>query len=90
MHETQTIAVNNPSICQVCGCAEMAERINVMFGVEIPGDPRHIVLDGGPHPFFPTKRGRGRDLMQLLTNYFGTGFRYYSVCEDYLPAFFTL
>jgi len=28
-----------------CACAKLAERIEVPFGVEIPGDLRHIVLD---------------------------------------------
>jgi len=27
-------------------CANMAERIDVLFGMETPGDARNIVLDG--------------------------------------------
>jgi len=31
-------------------CAKTAELINVLFGVEIPGEKRNIAVDGGPHP----------------------------------------
>jgi len=41
------------------GRAEAAEWINVLFGVEIPEDPRNIVLDGSTHP--PMARGMGFD-----------------------------
>jgi len=30
------------------GCAKMAERINVLLGVETAEDPKNIVLDVGP------------------------------------------
>jgi len=30
-------------------CAKTAERIGILFGLEILGDTRHIVLDGGLH-----------------------------------------
>jgi len=29
----------------------MAERIEVLFGMETHADPMHIVLDEGPHPY---------------------------------------
>jgi len=32
------------------GCAKTAERIDVLFGLETLGNPRHIALDGGHHP----------------------------------------
>jgi len=32
------------------GCAKTAEQIDVLFEVETPGDPIHIILDGGPYP----------------------------------------
>jgi len=41
------------------GCAKTAERIDVLFGVVIPGNPRNIVLNWGPHLL--TARGRGFD-----------------------------
>jgi len=37
-------------------CAKkMVEQIKMLFGVNTPGNPCNIVLDGGPGP--PTKRG---------------------------------
>jgi len=53
MHSMQPIAVHDPDICQTVtwvGCANTAERINVLFSVETPRDPRNIVLDRGPCP----------------------------------------
>jgi len=47
-------------------CAEMAEWIDVLFGMNIPGDPRNVVLDGGPYPH---NEGEGSS-MQLLPDYF--------------------
>jgi len=47
------------------GCAKMAEWIDILFGVETPGDPRNIVLDGGPHPPW-----HDMSSMQILPNYF--------------------
>jgi len=38
-------------------CAETTKQVEVLFGVEILGDPRYIVLDGGPSP--PAVRRRG-------------------------------
>jgi len=32
-------------------CAKMAERIEVLLGVETLGEPRNIVLDGFSHRF---------------------------------------
>jgi len=58
-----SIATNDPAVQSVSLCvtrlrlAETAERIDVLFGFEIPGDPRNIVLDGGPVPL----RGEGCD-----------------------------
>jgi len=46
-----SVAINDPGFCQSVTCiryAKMAERINVVFVVEISGDPRNIVLDRGP------------------------------------------
>jgi len=66
----RTIAIDDPNICQSVtrtGCAKMAERIDVLFGVETPGDPRNTVLDGGHHP---SLRVRGCS-MRPLPNYFG-------------------
>jgi len=37
------------SVCHSGKCAKTAERIDVLFGVEIPGNVRNIVLDGGLH-----------------------------------------
>jgi len=33
------------------GCAKTAERIDVLFGMETPGNPGNIVLDGVPIPY---------------------------------------
>jgi len=59
----QTIAVDDPGVCQLSslsvmqlGCAKMAEQINILFGVETSGDAGNLVLDGGPHP---PRRGEG-------------------------------
>jgi len=43
---------------------KMAEQIKMLFGVNTPGGPRNIVLDGGPDP---PQRG---DSMQPSPNYF--------------------
>jgi len=47
------IVVDGLGICQsVClsvtlvGYAKAAEQIDLLFGVEAPGDPRNVVLDG--------------------------------------------
>jgi len=48
MHEMQTTAVDDPSICQSVRqhcCANTAEWIEVLLGVRTLGDPRNIVLD---------------------------------------------
>jgi len=62
----RTIAIDDPvawvsqsvslSVTHV-GCAKTAERIDVLFGLESPGDPRNILLHGGPHP---PRQGEGR------------------------------
>jgi len=44
------------SVSHEGGCAKTAEWINILFCVEIPGDPRNIVLDRVPSP---TVRGSG-------------------------------
>jgi len=46
------ITTNGDLFCgmSVNQCAKMAERIEVLFGVETPGKPRHIILDEGPQP----------------------------------------
>jgi len=41
-------------------CAKTAERINVLFGVETPGEPRNIVLDESS--YHPTVRERWFDM----------------------------
>jgi len=50
----RTIAIDDPGVCQsVCYVGELCkttERIDILFGVETPRDPRNIVLDGGPNP----------------------------------------
>jgi len=38
-------------------CANTAERIEILFGVESLGYPRNIVSNGGPDP--PTAMGKG-------------------------------
>jgi len=30
----------------LAGCAKTAERIDVLFGMETPGNPRNTILDG--------------------------------------------
>jgi len=62
MHETQTIATGDRGVCLSRGltglhCAKTAERINILFGVNIFGGPRNIVLDEGRDS--PTARGGG-------------------------------
>jgi len=47
-------------------CAKTADRIEVLFGVETHGDPRHIILDGSLDAQI-VRRG----LMQSLPNYVG-------------------
>jgi len=62
LHRVQTIAICDP-VHLSCGfmqlyCANTAERIEVLLGVEMLGDPMNII-------FFPT------DSMQPLPNHFG-------------------
>jgi len=62
--------------------AKTAERIAVMFGVEIPGIQRNIVLVAFPaFPILP-RRGRGRqvDWMRPSPDDFGNLFRYFRGC----------
>jgi len=42
--------------------AKTAEQIEILFWVDTPGNPRYIVLDGGPDHL--------TDPMQLSPNYF--------------------
>jgi len=39
-------------------CAKTAERLEILFGVETLGDPRHVVLDADPDP----RAARGREI----------------------------
>jgi len=65
MHETRTIAIDNPGRLLVCKfvslsitrlrCANMSEQIEVLLQVETLKDPRDIVLDGSPD-FLPRIR----------------------------------
>jgi len=58
----RTVVSHDSCACQSviqAGCAKMTEWIDVLFGMETPGDPRNIVLDEAPHP--PMARGRGYD-----------------------------
>jgi len=69
MHEMRPIATDNPGHLSVClfrgfmwpRCANIAERIDVLLGVETFGDPGNIVLNRS----FPM------DSMQPSPNYFG-------------------
>jgi len=45
MHEMQTIATDDSYVCQSvtrAGCAKTAERIDVLFGMETPEDPKTL------------------------------------------------
>jgi len=39
-------------------CAKTAERIDVLFGTDTPGDPRHTVLDGSLVTRYGEERGK--------------------------------
>jgi len=52
-HERETIAVDDPGVCQadslsvtLLRCENTSERIKVLLGVEISGNIRHITLNG--------------------------------------------
>jgi len=47
----RTIAIDDPDFCQSVSLSVKSEKvwIDVLFGVETPGDPRNIVLDVDPH-----------------------------------------
>jgi len=64
MHEMQTIVVDDRGICQfVCHAGRLCnvvKQIDILFVVEIPGDPRYIVVDGGS--YLPTVRGKVFDM----------------------------
>jgi len=50
-----SVVHDDPGVCLSVGhararCAKKDERIDVLFAVETPADPRIIVLDGSPHP----------------------------------------
>jgi len=79
MHKMRTIAIDERRlfVCLSCGftrlrCANTAEWIEVLLGVETFLDPRSIVLDGSPD--FPT------DLMRPSPNYFGYLFIFGNIC----------
>jgi len=64
MHEIRTIVIDERGVCPpVClsrgstrlRYAETAKRIKILFGVNILGGPRNILLDGGTSP--PQLRG---------------------------------
>jgi len=38
------------SVCHATALCNTAEQIEVLFGVETLGDPRHILLDGASDP----------------------------------------
>jgi len=45
----RSVAIDNPDVSLSvtrAGCANTAERIDVLFGVDTPGNPRNIALDG--------------------------------------------
>jgi len=66
LHELWTIAINDPDVCKSVplfhagGLCKTAERIDILFVMETPRDPRNIVLDGDHG-----------DSMRPLPNYFG-------------------
>jgi len=69
MHEMQTIVNVDPGICLSRGstwlrCAKMAERIKMLFGVNTPGGPWNIVLNGGFD--LPPQRGVGDIILNFL------------------------
>jgi len=51
MHEMRTVATDDPIVLCLSVChppaPESREQIEVLFGMETLGSPRHIVLDGG-------------------------------------------
>jgi len=50
MYEVHTIAIDDPVVCQSvtrAGCAKMHEEMDILFGMQSPGYPRNVVLDGG-------------------------------------------
>jgi len=48
------------------GCAKTAERIDLLFRMETPGEPRNIVLNGGTHPLMARGRGFDADFDKLI------------------------
>jgi len=61
------IRIGDHGVCQSvtqARCEKAAERINVLFGVETPGDLRNILLDEGPHS--PRAKGSMRPVANLL------------------------
>jgi len=62
IYEIRTSAIVCQAVClsRGRGCAKTAERIDALFTVETPGNPRKNVFDEIPIPT-PTARGRGFD-----------------------------
>jgi len=58
MHSARPIATDDPvAWCinlsvMLQRCAKTAERIEVLYRNETPGEPRHIVLDSIPNPLY--------------------------------------
>jgi len=70
MHGMRTTAISDPSVCQsdmLVACAETAERIDVLFRVETPGDPTQELLY---QTEVPIPHAEGWQSMQPLRNYF--------------------
>jgi len=68
MHNMQTIAADDRGVClsfslsvtqlnSAPQCKQMAERIEMLFGVNTPWGPWNIVLDGGPDTHTAMERG---------------------------------
>jgi len=72
MHEMQTVVTDVRGVClSLCPssastplrCAKTAERIRMLFVVNILGGPRNILLDGGRDP--PQRGGIRCSLRQI-------------------------
>jgi len=77
MHEIQTTVTDVRGVCQsVClsrglsrlHCAQMAEQIEILFGVNTLGGPWSIVLDGGGGVLIPHRGGGTYVLLNFGTN----------------------
>jgi len=67
----RTIATDVPVACCVCqfvvsvsyapeALQQTAERIEILFGIKIPGGPRNTVSVGGPEPLRGARSQKGR------------------------------